>query len=293
MKSTVSVIVATYNNETTIVNCLDSVLRASKLLSHLVLELIIINDGSTDRTDENISSWLRSIDGSSLFVRLVSQKNSGLGASRNRGIQLSGGEYCMFLDADDSWCWQNFQEFEQRVMLCRNFDALMFDFSTQSSDVSSNKLQDSAVGQSGGVKLLHGPPALWRYLFRKSFLESNDIRFSMVRFAEDLCFFAQFFALQPKVLTERLVIYRYNIDNSSALTRGRDGRWLLQAQELIHATMILKYSKVFSNIDIGHFFLRHAYFGFSRSPLKLRMKYLVVLFFGAIKIILKLNQYPS
>jgi glycosyltransferase involved in cell wall biosynthesis len=91
-KPTVSIIIPTYNCEAYIAETLNSVL--SQTLSNL--ELIVVDDGSTDRTCEIVASH-----GSS--VRLLAQANSGVCAARNYGIREAAGRYICLMDHDDYW----------------------------------------------------------------------------------------------------------------------------------------------------------------------------------------------
>ncbi|RMG06219.1 MAG: glycosyltransferase [Cyanobacteria bacterium J055] len=89
----VSVIIPTYNAEKTIQETVSSVLNQT--LSDL--ELIIINDGSTDRTLDVVST----LDDPRLKV--FSYPNAGVAISRNRGLSKATGQYISFIDADDLW----------------------------------------------------------------------------------------------------------------------------------------------------------------------------------------------
>lgn len=99
MINEISVIIPVYNGEKTIKETIKSVLNQSFKL----LELIIINDGSTDSTLEII----KSIDDSRLQV--FSYPNAGLAASRNRGISHSTGKFISFIDADDLWTFDKLE----------------------------------------------------------------------------------------------------------------------------------------------------------------------------------------
>jgi glycosyltransferase involved in cell wall biosynthesis len=90
---TISVVIPAYNAERTIVETITSVQQQT--LSNF--ELIVINDGSTDRTLE----LLQSIEDNRLKV--FSYENGGLPVARNRGISHATGEFIAFLDADDLW----------------------------------------------------------------------------------------------------------------------------------------------------------------------------------------------
>jgi glycosyltransferase involved in cell wall biosynthesis len=89
----ISVVIPVYNGEKTIKETVDSVINQN----FLDFELIIINDGSTDKTLEIISMIKDE------RLKVFSYPNAGLAASRNRGISLATGEYISFIDADDLW----------------------------------------------------------------------------------------------------------------------------------------------------------------------------------------------
>jgi glycosyltransferase involved in cell wall biosynthesis len=88
----VSVIIPAYNAERYIAVALESVSGQSRQ----VAEIIVVDDGSTDSTEEVV----REGGGS---IRLIKQDHNGAGAARNLGVRSAQGEYLAFLDADDLW----------------------------------------------------------------------------------------------------------------------------------------------------------------------------------------------
>jgi glycosyltransferase involved in cell wall biosynthesis len=89
----ISVVIPVYNGETTINDTVRSVLNQT----FLDFELIVINDGSSDSTLDILGRFIDP------RVKVLSYPNSGLSASRNRGIDLAKSDYISFLDADDLW----------------------------------------------------------------------------------------------------------------------------------------------------------------------------------------------
>lgn len=87
-----SIIVPAYNAEKTIRECIDSVI---KQVTDIEYELIIINDGSKDKTGQLVLEY------SDEHIVLIEQENRGFSGARNRGIDESTGRYIMFLDSDD------------------------------------------------------------------------------------------------------------------------------------------------------------------------------------------------
>ncbi|WP_336036853.1 glycosyltransferase family 2 protein [Halobacterium yunchengense] len=91
---TVSVVVPTYNRAGRIHRSIESVLAQT----HEDLELIVVDDGSTDYTEEVV----RSYDDDRLTY-VAHEDNRGASAARNTGIERASGEYVAFLDSDDAW----------------------------------------------------------------------------------------------------------------------------------------------------------------------------------------------
>lgn len=89
----VSVIVPVYNVENYIRECINSILRQTLK----DIEIIIVNDGSTDRSIAHIQDIIDSHKN----VKLINKLNGGLSAARNEGLKYSIGEYVAFIDSDD------------------------------------------------------------------------------------------------------------------------------------------------------------------------------------------------
>ena len=89
----VSVVVPTFNREHLINRALQSVVSQT----HASLDLIVVDDGSTDNTCERVRTDYP-------HATLLSQLNQGVSAARNLGISVAQGDWIAFLDSDDSWC---------------------------------------------------------------------------------------------------------------------------------------------------------------------------------------------
>ncbi len=98
--SRVSVVIPTYNRESFIVNCVQSV-RAQSLPG---CEIIVVDDGSIDKTYQNLKELgFESRTTVKQNLRYIYQENRGVSAARNLGIREASGEYIAFLDSDDFW----------------------------------------------------------------------------------------------------------------------------------------------------------------------------------------------
>ena len=110
----ISVVIPLYNKEKQIRATLESVLAQN----YQDFEIVIVNDGSTDRSVEEAAAVNDS------RIRFIHQKNAGVSAARNRGIEEARGEFIAFLDADDRWKPEYLQtqyELTQRYPECSVF----------------------------------------------------------------------------------------------------------------------------------------------------------------------------
>jgi glycosyltransferase involved in cell wall biosynthesis len=97
----VSIIIPTYNDENYISKCLDSVISQT----YNDIEIIVIVDGATDRTESIVRQYAKKDKRINFFI----QENAGAGPARNYGIKKANGEYIVFVDADD---WLNADSIE-------------------------------------------------------------------------------------------------------------------------------------------------------------------------------------
>ena len=88
----ISVVIPSYNRKDFLKRSIDSAINQTKK----PLEIIVVDDGSTDGTETVIKSDYD-------FVKFIKQKNKGVSAARNIGIKVSIGEWICFLDSDDEW----------------------------------------------------------------------------------------------------------------------------------------------------------------------------------------------
>lgn len=95
----VSVIIPMFNSKKTIINTLDSIKNQTAL--DRILEIIIINDGSTDDSMKLIEEYKKSNPG--LPIVLIDKTNGGVSSARNIGMKKAHGEWIALLDSDDVW----------------------------------------------------------------------------------------------------------------------------------------------------------------------------------------------
>ena len=93
MNELVSIVVPIYNVEKYLSKCIDSLISQT----YKNLEIILVNDGSTDQSGEIAQQYAKQDS----RIRYIVQKNKGLGGARNTGLEYAKGNYILFIDSDD------------------------------------------------------------------------------------------------------------------------------------------------------------------------------------------------
>lgn len=220
----VSIIIPVYNAEKYLEECLTSVVTQSGT----DLEVILVNDGSTD----NSLTICREFAAADRRIRVADQENSGVSAARNLGISMARGEYLLFVDADDFLRPEAVRKICAQLEGQKKPDLLVWGFHTAGEGRIVNDiglLERNPEGFSNGELLEHlvsiAPQErfrgfVWRCAFRKQIIEENRLRFSRtIKMSEDYFFLLQFLmhARSVAVLPEKLYVYRLN--NSSVTSK--------------------------------------------------------------------------
>lgn len=133
----ISVLIPVYNSENYIAEAIESVLQQT----YQDFEIIVVDDGSTDNTRQMVESFGEK-------VQYHYQENSGAGASRNKCVRLSRGEFLAFLDSDDVWSKNKLelqlQEFESDNSLEAVFGMLK---NVQQKDWEQSVYQTNVPGE--------------------------------------------------------------------------------------------------------------------------------------------------
>lgn len=207
----ISVIVPIYNAEKYLNKCVDSLINQTKK----ELEFILVNDGSTDKTEEIIKSYKDS------RIKYFKNKNQGIGKTRNFGIEKATGKYIMFLDSDD-YLKNNACEILYKSVEKTDTDLAICDF---------YKIYDSGVEEK--IKLLSFKPttlrktpslvneinlAPWNKLYKKELITKNKIKFVENLKYEDAPFVIEAFSKAGKIIKVDEYLNYYLIHGNSETT---------------------------------------------------------------------------
>ena len=212
MSLTVSVIIPAYNAEKYITECLDSVLNQS----YRQLEIVVVNDGSSDGTKEILDRY----SGEYSFVKVIHTENRGVSCARNTGLDAAAGDCVMFLDADD-------------FLALNAIEILMSDMLENNADISAGEMKanidnNAYVSDKNDFEIWEGIDALRQSLLDDPFTYSSCAKLFKrealdgVRFVEgrriheDSYFVFCTFLKMPRVIVRNAVIYNYRLNPNGA-----------------------------------------------------------------------------
>lgn len=178
----ISVIIPVYNKESTIKRVINSVLNQS----FTDFELIIVNDGSIDNSEENILKYQEK-DSRIIYLK---QENKGVAFARNVGIEYAKSKYISFLDADDEMDNLFLQKMldaisDANVCYCGHYDVLEGkNKRSKFSFVEGDVLEDYLFNRC--------TPNTNSWLIKKEYIDQFKIRFSIdINWGEDMEFFSK------------------------------------------------------------------------------------------------------
>jgi glycosyltransferase involved in cell wall biosynthesis len=206
-----SVVVPVFNGESYILQALDVLARATGA----GIEVVIVDDGSTDRSGQII----RDHPGSGSWI-LVTGPNRGLGAARNAGLQVASGSYVAFLDADDRFDLDAYVAMASEAMLS-GVHVARGAFAVEDWEGTRVRIHEVPSGMSLGLDVAVQTPCVPRFIFATAFLRRESLHFENVRYAEDLGFHFRVMRRVPRVLNHRAVVYLYRSGRSGSLTQSR------------------------------------------------------------------------
>lgn len=178
-KPLVSVIIPVYNGEQYIAECIEQILNQS----YKNLEIIVINDGSTDKTSQIAKSYP---------VKLIEfLQNRGNSVGKNAGMNAAKGELIHFMDMDDA-INPDFYKNMVSAIIQTGAETACCEFINQLKPHRTMHILERKVCYSTHEKLKATNVGRWgytvRYLFKKSLLEEYNIQFEEGRFIEDIPF---------------------------------------------------------------------------------------------------------
>ena len=221
MSARLSVVVPIYNVEPYLETCLESIAQQS----FADLEVIMVNDGSTDGSPAVAERFAER----DARFRLVSKPNGGLGAARNTGVEYASGEYLTFVDSDD-------------LLRRHAYELMVSSLERTGSDIVSGNVRRLSVFGTRQTRFLRRtfvstrlathvtefPPLLadriaYNKVWRRSFYDQHDLAFPEGTLYEDvpMTIPAHFLAKTVDVLDETVYLWRIRSGDSQSITQRR------------------------------------------------------------------------
>ena len=262
MDKKVSVIVPVYNVEQYLTDCIESL----KKQSYSNLEIILIDDGSPDSAGSICDEYEK--NSTNIFV--IHQKNQGVSAARNRGLEIATGDYISFIDPDDMVAPDAYSTMIT-IMEKEDADIGRFDqvFFSKLEDIKTNSLKekDSAYtlyqGKDRVEQTIIKSRSACLGIYKKCIVDNLQFP-EQYSIGEDTFFLCSALLKSKKVAVINAACYWRRINMSSATRSPYNSSWLrvLQANRDIE-NMLLKDSKEYTAIASCIFYRQSAYLIFS------------------------------
>ncbi len=258
-KPAVSVIIPAYNVEQYIRQGMDSVLKQTLR----EIEVICVDDGSTDRTLEILKEY----EASDSRVKVLTQKNSGAGAARNNGLKLAQGETLSFLDADDFY-ELNMLEKAYRKLRETKAQFVVFDSDEYMNDTGEYRkprhIDMNAIPPYEPFHrraLTNNPFRVfigwaWDKLYDAEFVRENGFRFQEQRTTNDMAFVFSALIQGERIAVIPQVLAHHRKNVSSSLSNTREESWMCFYNALCEVRRFLLEKQLYQ--EMGRDFVNYA-----------------------------------
>ncbi len=227
MEKKVSVVVAIYNGEKYIDNCVKCLISQD----YSNVEFILVDDGSTDATGNLCDLYSEKHSN----IRVVHQSNGGLSAARNAGTSIATGDYIIYVDVDDEIV-NNLISDNVKLAIDHDADVVFYNFWYNNLDTNEripNKYSRSFIGNDEEFfhdvlcdtvecEIFNAP---WNKMYKISFLRENSLSFlPEYPIYEDIIFASKMLQYAKKIVVNPQRYYIYYLRSSgSLLTKYVDG----------------------------------------------------------------------
>ncbi|MBE7702734.1 MAG: glycosyltransferase [Cyanobacteria bacterium SIG28] len=215
----ISVIVPIYNVEKYLRECLESILNQT----FSDFEIICVNDGSTDSSSEILDEYSQK----DARVKVLNKENSGYGDSMNKGLEKATGKYIAIVESDD---FIKNTMFEDLLNLAEKHDADVvksdyFYYLTAKKQLrkAGKILKNCVINIKDYTKLLKIPPSIWSAIYKREFLNKNNIRFLPTAGAsyQDTSFAFKTLSLAETLVLTKKAYLHYRIDNENSSVHSK------------------------------------------------------------------------
>jgi CDP-glycerol glycerophosphotransferase len=215
----ISVIIPVYNVEKYLSQCLENLI----FQTHKNIEIIIVDDGSTDRSEDVYNEYARR---DSRIVKIIKQENAGQSAARNKALLHANGDYIHFMDSDD---YIDLDYYEKMLKAAVQTDAdiassgIYIIEDPRYSVVFNQRVIFSNIDDKIYRTKISYAPGVPRFLYKRTFLEKIGLSFETGRLSEDVMFLVICAYRANKIVLVSDTFYYANYNpNSTMRTEDKD-----------------------------------------------------------------------
>lgn len=239
MKELISVIIPAYNAEQYIGRCILSVLSQT----YENLEIIIVDDGSTDNTKMICNTFARK----DKRIKLFSKDNGGTSSARNLGLMYAQGKYISFLDNDD-WIEPSFYETLQRLIVEESADLSIVSYNQVFEDTKVAKLDSEKIctyDKKGAIVELLLDEVLQNYVWNKLYKKElfDGIKFPENIIYDDINVMSDIFQRCEKIVSYEYPLYNYRYRENSIINSRSHKKF-----EDEYKAVLIRYDDINQNI---------------------------------------------
>ncbi|WP_291633834.1 glycosyltransferase family A protein [Clostridium sp.] len=231
----ISIIVPIYNGAKYINECIEMIINQT----FKNFELIIVDDGSTDNSFEMCNEYAKKDN----RIKLISKKNQGTWAARNKGIDISLGKYIIFFDCDD-WYEDNLLKVMYESIENNDVDLVI----SGQTNVSVNKdgktirrtkvlpekhffmTENEILGNYILLRKEEIGDTLWNKIYKAEIIKKYDLKFENYKRGEDTLFNANYYEHINKCIVIPEAFYNYRIENSNPV-------WLKYSENYLNVVL--------------------------------------------------------
>lgn len=243
----VSVIVPVYNVEKYIEECIKSILSQSLK----EIEIIIVNDGTKDKSMEVIKNLLEDER-----IIVINKQNGGLSSARNEGLKIAKGEYIAFVDSDDYIDTKMLEEL-YKVTENKKYDIVFSNF-IPFSEKGLNKEEEykdrlqGLKNNAGFGREVYVPEltVVWNKIYKRNFLKEQNLLFTEGIIHEDNNFTLKAFLLSDKVYYLQKGLYFYRNREGSIINSLKIEKQYLSYKKIYEDLKSLKIQNKFAQLRL-------------------------------------------
>ena len=257
----VSIIVPVYNTAKYLNKCINSLLNQTLK----EIEIILINDGSTDNCESIIKKY------KDKRIKYISKKNEGIGKTRNLGIEIASGEYLAFIDSDD-YIESKFCEVMYNKAIKDKCDIVICDYF---EDIN-NELKEIKFASFKDTNLMENPEIInyinlgpCNKIYKKELIKDNNILFKKGVWFEDVEFTYRLLPYINSIGVVKEKFYNY-VQRDGAITRTFDERMYHYIDNLNGVVEFYKNNNFYNEYEkeLEYIYVRYLYATFIKGVSK-------------------------